>query len=208
MPQKFNYKGKEYTPKSFRDFTNFNPQNYVEITSYLNAPFYTKYNLELPDNWSNNEFYNIPVNELIEVIDNAINNGYSVCWDGDSGKDNFYREEGYAVIPVDEVDEKENNFPQTEKNITQNMRQDAFETFDVTDDHLMQLVGIAEDQNGTKFYYTKNSWGTEDKTYDGYWYMSEAYVRLKTIAIMVHKDSIPQNIRENRIVKRDKKARI
>ncbi|MCB9248350.1 MAG: aminopeptidase [Ignavibacteriales bacterium] len=193
LPQKFNYKGKEYTPKSFRDFTGFNPDNYVEITSYMDAPFYTKYNLELPDNWSNNEFYNVPINELVEVIDNAIKNGYSVCWDGDSGKDDFYRSEGYAVIPVDE---KENSFPQTEKNITQEMRQDAFETFDVTDDHLMQLVGIAEDQNGTKFYYTKNSWGTEGKIYDGYWYMSEPYVRLKTIAIMVHKDSIPQNIKE------------
>jgi len=195
-PQKFEYKGKLQTPISFRDSTGFNPEDYIEITSYTNKPFYEKFILELPDNWTNSEYYNIPIDEIILIIDNAIKNGYSVAWDGDSGRDNFLRSEGYAILPekgenVDEMDE-----PEKEKNITQQMRQTAFENFDVTDDHLMHLVGIAENQNGSRFYYTKNSWGTKDKKYNGYWYMSEPYIRLKTIAIMVHKESIPNEIRD------------
>lgn len=196
-PEKFTYKGKEYTPVSFLESTGFNPKNYIELTSYTDAPFYEKYNLQLPDNWTNTEYYNVPIDEIIEIINYSFENGYSVCWDGDSGSDNFYREEGYAVIPETkkEKDEKITE-PEKEKVISQEMRQEAFENFDVTDDHLMHLVGLAENQNGTKFYYTKNSWGTKDKKYYGYWYMSENYVRLKTVAIMVHVDSIPEKIRE------------
>ncbi len=192
-PQNFKYKNKKYTPVTFRKKTGFNADDYIEITSYTHKPFYERFILELPDNWSNGEYYNVPVNELIKIMDNAIKNGYSVCWDGDSGKDNFLRKEGYAVIP----DEKSiSGGPEKEKVITQEMRQKAFDNFDVTDDHLMHIVGIAKDQNGTKFYYTKNSWGTKNKKYNGYWYMSEQYVKLKTIAIMVHKESIPKEIRE------------
>ena len=196
-PDNFDYNQAEYTPKSFVKRFGFNTNDYVEITSYTHVPFYEKFNLQLPDNWSNEEYYNVPMNELVEIIDNALNNGYSVCWDGDSGGDNFYRNEGYAVIPEKEKKKDEKvTLPEKEKKITQEMRQESFENFDVTDDHLMHLVGIAENQEDTKFYYTKNSWGTENKKYDGYWYMSEEYVKLKTVAIMVHKDSIPQKIKE------------
>lgn len=195
-PTSFYYKGKEYTPKSFVELTGFNPDDYVEITSYLDVPFYDKFNLPLPDNWINSEYYNVPINELVKIIDNSLQNGYSVCWDGDSGKDHFLRKECYAVIPVEEKKKDEEiTEPEIEKEITQVMRQEAFENFDVTDDHLMHIVGIAEDQAGTKFYYTKNSWGSENRKYDGYWYMSENYVRLKTVAVLVHKDAIPQEIR-------------
>ena len=195
-PTTFSYDGKDYTPKSFVKETGFDPANYVEITSYTDVPFYETTILPIPDNWSNGEYYNVPVNELIQIIDNALENGYSVCWDGDSGRDHFLRDQGYAVIPDNRKSKKENiTDPEKEKEITQEMRQKAFENFDVTDDHLMHLVGIAENQLGTKFYYTKNSWGTDNKKYDGYWYMSENYVRLKTIAIMVHKESIPKEIR-------------
>jgi bleomycin hydrolase len=196
-PVKFKYKEIEYTPKSFAQKVGFSTNDYVEITSYTHIPFYEKFNLQLPDNWSNEEYYNVPMNELIEIIDNALKNGFSVCWDGDSGGDNFYRNEGYAVIPAEakKKDEKVTS-PEKEKNITQEMRQEAFDNFDVTDDHLMHLVGTAENQEGTKFYYTKNSWGTDDKKYDGFWYMSEEYLKLKTVAIMIHKDSIPKKIKE------------
>lgn len=188
-PQKFNYEGTEYTPKSFSESLGFNPDDYVEITSYSYHPFYTKFNLPLPDNWTYSEYYNVPMNDLKSIIDNALTNGYSVCWDGDVSKDNFYRNVGYAKIP------DENN-PKEEKKITQEMRQIAFDNFDVTDDHLMHIVGLAKDDDGNKYYYTKNSWGTKNKIYDGYWYMSEPYIYLKTIAILVHKNAIPKNIRQ------------
>lgn len=195
-PQKFEYNDKEYTPKSFQEETGFNPNNYIEITSYTDVPFYDKYNLLLPDNWSNSYYYNVPIDELVEIVDHSLKNGYSVCWDGDSGRDHFLRDECYAVIPEKEKDKDEKvTEPEKEMVITQEMRQEAFDNFDVTDDHLMHFTGIAENQNGTKFYYTKNSWGTKDRKYDGYWYMSETYVRLKTVAILVHKDAIPKEIR-------------
>jgi bleomycin hydrolase len=195
-PQRFTFNGKEFTPKSFVKESGFNPDNYIEITSYNDVPFYDKFNLPLPDNWTNNEYYNVPIDELVEIINYSLSNGYSVCWDGDSGRDHFLRDEGYAVIPEKERDKKEKiTEPEKEKNITQEMRQEAFDNFDVTDDHLMHLVGTAENQKGTKFYYTKNSWGTKDKKYNGYWYMSENYIRLKTVAIMVHLDAVPKYIR-------------
>lgn len=196
-PQKFNYNGLEYTPKSFQESTGFDSQNYIEITSYTDVPFYDKFNLPLPDNWSNGYYYNVPISELVEIVHHSLKNGYSVCWDGDSGRDHFLREECYAVIPekIKDKDEKVKE-PEKEMIITQEMRQEAFENFDVTDDHLMHITGIAENQNGTKFYYTKNSWGTKNRKYNGYWYMSETYVRLKTVSILVHKDAIPKEIRE------------
>lgn len=196
-PEKFKYDGKEFTPKTFVEETGFDPKDYIEITSYSDAPFYEKYNLQLPDNWTNTEYYNLPIDKIIEIIDYSFDNGFSVCWDGDAGGDNFYRKDGYAVIPEKKKEEDEEiTEPEVEKEITQEMRQESFDNFDVTDDHLMHLVGVAENQEGTKFYLTKNSWGTKDKKYDGYWYMSENYVRLKTVAIMVHVDSIPKEIRE------------
>lgn len=196
-PENFEYDGKEFTPTSFVEETGFDPKNYIEITSYTDSPYYEKYNLQLPDNWTNTEYYNIPINEIVKIIDYSFDNGFSVCWDGDAGGDNFYREDGYAVVSETEKKEDEEiTEPEVEKEITQEIRQEAFESFDVTDDHLMHLVGVAENQEGTKFYLTKNSWGTKDKKYDGYWYMSENYVRLKTVAIMVHVDSIPKEIRE------------
>ena len=200
VPQEFEYNGKKYTPKSFAEASGFNPDDYVEFTSYANYPFNEKVMLEIPDNWTFDLYYNVPLDDLMKIMNNALENGYSIEWDGDSGKDNFYRKKGYAVIPAnEEIDPDDVEEPEEEKVITQEVRQQAFDNYDVTDDHLMHVVGLAENQNGTKFYYTKNSWGTKDgekdKKYDGYWYMSESYVRLKTIAFMVHKDAVPQEIR-------------
>lgn len=189
VPKTFVYEGTEYTPKSFKEYLEFNPDNYIELTSYSNIPFYEKSILEIPDNWSNGKYYNIPIDELMSLMDNSIEMGYSFLWDGDAGRDYFYRS-GYAVIPLDGWDKKDE--VEKEKIITQKMRQEAFDSQLATDDHLMHITGLAKNQNGTKFYYTKNSWG--DKGFNGYWYMSESYVKLMTISIMVNKDVIPQKL--------------
>jgi bleomycin hydrolase len=194
VPEKFEYDGREYTPKSFAASLGINTKDYVEITSYTHHPFYSKFVLEVPDNWEDGEYYNVPLDDLTKIMDNALANGYTVAWDGDVGKDNFYRKEGYAVVPFENDTSKTG--PEKEQNVTQEMRQKAYDDYTTTDDHLMHITGLAKDQNGTKFYYTKNSWGTKDRKYDGYWYLSEPFVRLRTIAIMVHKDAIPKDIRE------------
>jgi bleomycin hydrolase len=196
-PEKFTYKGIEYTPETFAKHTGFNPDEYVEISSYSEIPMYSKFILPVPDNWANAEYYNVTEEDLVSIINNALEKGYSVCWDGDVSRDNFYRAEGYGVIPEENKKNHESNIkPENEKEITPKMRQKSFDDFDVTDDHLMHIVGLAKDQERTKFYYTKNSWGTSNQKYNGYWYLSENYIRLKTIAIMVNKDSIPEKIKE------------
>jgi bleomycin hydrolase len=196
-PGSFEYNGEEYTAKSFADELGIKPDDYVEITSYLRYPFYKKAVLEVPDNWTNSEYYNVPMDDMMMIINNAIKNGYSIAWDGDTSEKTFYRKKGYAVIPIlnqNEDEESEKLFPEKERTISQKMREETFDNFQTTDDHLMHLIGIAENQEGTRFYYTKNSWGTK-YNYHGYWYMSESFVKLKTIAIMVHKDAIPEDIK-------------
>ncbi len=194
----FNYLGRNFTPTSFRDSLGFNPNNYVEFTSYTHHPFYSKFDLEIPDNWSHDDYYNIPFGEMIALIDTALARGYSVLWDGDTSEKGFDRKKGIAIIPQVEIeeiekdaDEKKTEEPVNEKFITQEMRQETFDNQATTDDHLMHITGMAKDHRGYKFYYVKNSWGTKDKKYNGYWYMSEIYIRLKTVAIMVQKDAIP-----------------
>lgn len=201
-PAQFEYNGKIYTPKSFFDeVIGLNLDNYVELTSYTHHPFYQKIRLEIPDNWMHySEYYNIPIDELEETIDYALKNGYSVVWDGDVSEREFSTKTGYAVVPLKDWEEKTQaereakiTEPEPEKEIDQEMRQKTFDNFTTTDDHLMHIVGIAYNQKGTKFYLTKNSGGT-DRAYGGYVYMSRSYVRLKTVVIMVHKDSIPPEI--------------
>jgi len=197
-PTKFDYLGRNFTPKSFCDSLGFNPDDYVELTSYTHHPFYSKFDLEIPDNWSHDKYYNIPINEMIALIDTALAQGYSVLWDGDVSEKTFDRKKGIATIPQIEIEEtekedeeKKTEEPAKEKFITQEMRQETFDNQTTTDDHLMHITGRAKDKRGYDFYYVKNSWGTKDKKYDGYWYMSEIYIRLKTVAIMLHKDAIP-----------------
>jgi bleomycin hydrolase len=199
-PEEFSYKGKQYTPKSFVDSLGFNPADYVELTSFTHHPFYTKIDLEVPDNWSKNLYYNIPINDMVHLIDSALAKGYSVAWDGDTSEKSFDKK-GLAIVPVEEPksgeekkedkDEEKVEEPAKEKFITETMRQETFDNQTTTDDHLMHITGLAKDQRGYTFYYVKNSWGTKDKKYSGYWYMSEPYLRLKTIAIVVHKDVVP-----------------
>jgi len=218
LPEKFNYQGKEYTPQSFaQDFIGLNMDDYVEITSYTHHPFYSKFIIEIPDNWAWDQVYNVPLNEMDEIIDNAVNNGYTVAWAADVSEKGFATsQKGIAVIPVadkanmtdaeitkwEKQTEKERNEdlyklekPGAEKVITQEMRQIDFDNYQTTDDHGMLIVGTAKDQAGNYYYKVKNSWG-DYNSYDGYFYASKPYVEYKTMSIMVHKDAIPKNIRK------------
>jgi aminopeptidase C len=181
IPEEFIYKGVKYSPKSFAESLGINPADYIEITSFTRFPFYTRGLLEVPDNWSMERFYNVPLDELIEVMDYSLNNGYTVNWDGDVSEKGFSHTGGVAFS--------------TEINVTQEIRQDGYENFTTTDDHQMHLTGIVKDQNGTKYYITKNSWGTESNAFGGFLNMSESYVRAKTLFIMVNKSAVPPAIK-------------
>ena len=188
--KEFKYNGKKYTAKEFNNkVIGFNPDDYIELTSYIDYPFYEAYELEIPDNWSHDKYYNLPINELLDVMNNALNKGYSVCWDGDMSEENFDFKAGSAVLSLKESDG-------IIMNGIDKMRLKTFNNFTTTDDHLMHLTGMAKDKNGTIFYLTKNSWGTDRNNYGGYLYMSQWYIQLKTIAIMVHKDAIPKHLRK------------
>ncbi len=188
LPQQVMFDGKTMTPMEFRDEMEINPDDYVELTSYSHHPWYSKFNLELPDNWSFDRYYNLPVDELMEVMNSALKNGYTICWDGDVSDKHFSHGKGVATAP-------DNDDPSMEKEVTQKMRQEVFLSWQATDDHLMHITGMAQDSDSTIFYKTKNSWG-DSNIYGGYLYMSESYVRLNTIACMVHKDAIPKKIAE------------
>jgi aminopeptidase C len=216
IPEEFTYNGKKYTPKSFAASLGLNSDDYISITSFTHHPFYTKFAVEIEDNWRWEESYNLPMDEMMAIIDNALNNGYTVAWGADVSEKGFTRQ-GIGVIPdvdpnkapagTDEAKwiglsqkEKEDMLykvtgPVKEKEITQDLRQKGFDNYETTDDHGMQIFGIAKDQKGNKFYMVKNSWGTENK-YKGIWYISEAFVKYKTIDIAVHKDAIPKDIRK------------
>ncbi len=200
-PEKFTYKGKEYTPQSFTKELGINPDDYVEITSYTHHPFYEQFVIELPDNWSGSSVYNVPINELTSIIDNSLMNGYTVAWASDVSDEGFSFKKGVAIVPEQEwsdMEKKEKdsifNHPVKQKVITQEARQKAFDNYMTTDDHGMHIVGIAKDQTGQKYYKVKNSWGFKNSDYEGYFYASEAFVLLGTTNIMVNKNAIPRDI--------------
>lgn len=215
IPESFEFDGKNYTPVNFVEKFGFNPEDYVELTSYNYLPFYQLVDLEIPDNWSDDLYYNIPIDELMEVVNHALNNGFSVCWDGDVSEKGFSHRSGYAMLPVVEAKEMTNaeidkwekksgdvknekpvNNVASEPIVDQQLRQESFDNFETTDDHLMHLTGIVKDEDGKIFYKTKNSWAANSNEFGGYLNMSESYVRLKTVAIMVHKDAIPRDIKK------------
>ena len=215
MPQKFTYEGKEYTPKSYAESLGINPDDYISFTSFTHHPFYHKFAIEVRDNWRNTESYNIPMEEMIEIMDYAIENGYTVGWTSDM-TEKSWGENGLAIIPDVEANretgsdearwigaskEEQNamlynlNAPGKEKTITQQMRQEAYDNKETTDDHAMHIYGVAKDQNGTKYYMVKNSWGIFGD-YNGHNYASEAYVKYKTMNILVNKAAVPAHILE------------
>ncbi len=217
LPEKFTYKGKEYTPKSFAESLGLNMDDYIELTSFTHHPYYVKFDVEVPDNWEHSLMYNLPLDEMMETVDHALTNGYTVCWDGDVSEKGFSFTNGVAINPevkkvedlsntdrarFEKLGEKERleevfkfERPYPEVNVTPEVRQAGFESFVTTDDHLMHVTGITKDQNGTKYYITKNSWGTDRNKFGGYLNMSKSFVRAKTIYVMVHKDAIPKAIK-------------
>lgn len=211
IPEKFTFDGKEYTPKTYMNSLGINLDDYVDLTSFTHHPFYEKMIVEVPDNWRWEEAYNVPIDDMISIFDNALKNGYTIAWASDVSEKGFTRD-GIGIIPDEEKiakeagsdqakwigknapDEKKVATPGPEKVITQEMRQEEFDNYKTTDDHGMHIYGIAKDQNGTKYYIVKNSWG-EAGEYKGIWYVSEAFVRFKTTDFMVNKNAIPQEIR-------------
>lgn len=220
-PEKFTYNGKEYTPKSFAAELGINPDDYVSLTSYTHHPFYSEFAIEVQDNWRWATSYNLPIDELMQVFENAINTGYTIAWGADVSEKGFTRN-GIGVIPDIESMERSGSDqdrwlglstsekdaeikkmmekPCKELEITQEMRQEAYDNYETTDDHGMQIYGIAKDQTGKKFYMIKNSWGTDNK-YKGTWYISENFVKYKTMNIVVHKDALPQAIKDKLHIK-------
>ncbi|TDN99025.1 aminopeptidase C [Sunxiuqinia elliptica] len=218
IPETFEYKGQTYTPMSFAsDYVGLDMDDYVQISSYTHHPFYSKFIIEVPDNWMWGQVYNVPLEDMEAIVDNSIENGYTVAWAADVSEKGFSTsKKGVAVIPDadkqemsdaeiarwEELSDKEKNDelyklekPGAEKVITQEMRQEAFDNYTTTDDHGMLIVGTAKDQNGSIYYKVKNSWG-DYNNYDGFFYASKPYVKYKTMSIMVHKDAIPKSIQK------------
>lgn len=212
-PAEFTYKGKTYSPRTFADeVLGLNMDDYVSLTSYTHHPFYTQFNIEVQDNWRNSLSYNLPINELMEVMDYAVKNGYTFAWGADVSEQGFTRD-GIAVCPDAEkgaeltgsdmahwlglsASDKRKELtskPLPEIEVTQEMRQEAFDNWETTDDHGMLIYGIAKDQNGKEYFMVKNSWGESGK-YKGIWYASKAFAAYKTMNILIHKDAIPAAI--------------
>lgn len=208
-PETFTYEGKEYTPKSFAEATGFNPDDYVSITSYTHHPFYSSFILEICDNWRWDSSYNVPLDEMMEIMYNAIDKGYTIAWGSDVSEKGFTRD-GLAIVVDPQANtsgsdqEKwvgKSNEPKAEKilpvekEITQELRQTEYDNKLTTDDHGMLIYGIAKDQDGNNYFMVKNSWGEAGK-YKGIWYASDAFVRYKTMNIVVHKDALPKDIKK------------
>lgn len=217
-PKTFVVDGVEYTPESYRDALNFNPDDYVTLTSFTHHPFYTYFPFEVADNWRWDQFYNVPIDEMMEILDYALENGYTISWGADVSEPGFTRD-GLAILVdvsasnnsgsdqerwVGKSEDKQakakakkagKNNPIVELVPTQETRQTGFMNKTITDDHGMQIYGIAKDQWGGKYYLVKNSWGETGK-YKGVWYASEAFVKGQTLDIAIHKSALPKEFVE------------
>jgi len=215
VPENFTYKGKSYTPMSFAKSLDMNMDDYVIITSFTHHPFNESFVLEVPDNWIWAQAYNVPLNDMMSIMKGAINNGYGIGWAADVSEKGFSFRDGLAIVPEDEdalkVKGKDNkqfnnagakkegtqfDTPGPEKEITQEMRQAAFDNYLTTDDHGMHLTGMVKDQEGNEYFIVKNSWGTAYNDCDGYFYASMPYVALKTMNFMIHKDALPKAMKK------------
>ena len=213
FPEKFTYQGKEYTPKSFAESLGLNMDDYVSFTSFTHHPFYEAFAIEVPDNWAWGESYNVPLNDFDHILNNTIDNGYTIFWAADVSERGFNYSKGYAIIPEEKKADDEKGTdkarwtglspeerkaarqkgPGEEQEITQELRQAGYDKFETTDDHGMQIVGKAVDQNGTTYFKVKNSWG-DAGIYNGFFYASEPYVLYKTMNMVVNKKAVPKDI--------------
>jgi len=212
---KFTVDGKEYNPKSYADELGLNMKDYISLTSYTHHPFYEQFVLEVQDNWALQSSYNLPLDELMRVMEEGVNNGYTFAWGADVSEKGFSARDALAILPADEStiekkgqDDKYFNsagaekisnafmMPVEEWVVNQEERQIAFDSQETTDDHGMHITGLYTDQNGTKYFKVKNSWGTNYNDCDGYFYASFPYVRYKTMNILIHKNAIPKDIKK------------
>lgn len=215
LPETFQWQGKTYTPQSFAKEMGINPDDYIPFTSFTHHPFYQPYVMEMSDNWISGSYNNVPLSELKAIVDNALDNGYSVMWSADVSEPGFKWRKGYAVLPKEKTgsdmegtelsrwvqlsdkDREEEMYdikgPVEEIEVTQEVRQQMYDRQETTDDHGMVIVGYATDQEGNKYYKVKNSWDT-NQLYGGYIYVSEPYLMAKTMDILVNKDAVPKDI--------------
>ena len=210
LPTEFEVNGKKFTPKSYAAELGLNPDDYVSLTSYMHQPFYSKFILEIQDNWRWAESYNLPLDEFMQVMDEAVRNGYTFAWGSDVSEKGFNARTGVASVPSNgKANDKTgsdaarwtgDNFKgaviatgDDEMTITQEMRQVAYDNWETTDDHGMQIYGLAKDQNGKEYFMVKNSWG-EYGPYKGMFYATKAFVAYKTMNIVIHKDALPKKI--------------
>lgn len=217
LPATFTYNNKQYTPQSFsKDVIGINPDDYVQVTSFLHHPFYTSFIIEVPDNWLWGSVYNVPLEELMLIMEHSLKEGYTIGWATDVSEKGFSHRNGIAIVPETDLaelndtersrweslttEEREKllysfDAPVKEKVITPEIRQIAFDNYQTTDDHGMHITGMVKDQNGAVYYKVKNSWNTDSK-HSGYLYASEVFVKYKTISLMVHKNAIPKSVRK------------
>ena len=200
-PEKFTYKGKEYTPRTFADgVVALKSSDYMYFSSYTHHPFYEQFIMEVPDNWSWGKVVNLPINEMLLVMKAAVNNNYTIAWASDVSEKGFSSANAVALVPSKDLsytsrDDVKNYLsqPVEEQSITQEMRQLAFENYETTDDHGMHIVGLATDKAQNEYFYVKNSWG-ESTGAKGYFYASDNFVAYKTMSFMLHKDAVPAEI--------------
>ncbi len=183
MPNEMTFRKKTYTPMEFRQVFLPKSSDYIELTSFSHHPWYQPFRLEIPDNWMGAQYYNLPIDELMEVINYALENGYSVCWDGDVSEPEFKHRQNYARLEDESM------------KLTQEARQEKFDDFSTTDDHLMHMTGLSQDSAGNRCYIIKNSWGDSNSEH-GYLHMSKGFVYMKTVAILIHKNAMPEKIRK------------
>lgn len=193
----FSYEGQYYTPGTFAHELGLNIDDYIVISSFSDHPYYKEAILDVPVNLTPGSYYNLPLDDFVQVINNSLMNGYSVAWACDMRGKGFSMKYGVAVVPdkgwddlsQDEI-QKVFTSPHPEKKITQEIRQKEYNNYEITGDHGMHIIGIAEDQNGNIFYKVKNSWGPTGK-YNGYIFVSQEFLKLKTTNCMINKNALP-----------------
>ena len=194
-PAEFEYEGKRYTPRTFADeVVGINPDDYVQFTSFMHQPMYEEIMIQVPDNWAWGKSYNVSLDELEEIADHSLKEGYTFGWATDVSEKGFSLQNALAIVPETQSDEAFKK-PVAEKEVDGALRQKAYDNYETTDDHGMQITGVVKDQTGAEYYVVKNSWGARNNPYKvGYIHASKAFFRYKTISILVHKDAVPKGI--------------